>query len=494
MFSTLTTKRLTLVPLTSNMRTAYDAIEQDPHDPLSPVKSFDEIVSSADDIYRRTYAILLTSKTTGLLEQKGEGFLEDQRKCIGVVGLLGSIVPTGQMRGDEGEPWQFTWHLDIRITKDSRRNGYAREACEATMRSLAGSSESTILCSQDQPQLFVYFVAHVPRNDTAVTKLMTQLGLQRDGQIKNWRGEEWDIMVKFIMKPLPDRQGNVRLHNLAPPTISDRWDRSSMPEPLVTHRLTLLPVDTRAELAYKTVAKGADDGSFESLVPFHKLVAGEMHEDCRSYCIFRTSDLEGQPRATLTSETQQKDCIGILSFMGQLKTPHGDSRQIPWLFEWQMNITIVSGARKQGFAKESAEAAIEAFLREGRSNSRSNIDSPRFDVKGFLGLGKQVIFTARYHEKNMAAESLVKALGFDRAKTMVMLELIPDGGSGPGIQTRVREIGKKTDQVWTWTQPPASTQSTPIEPAFAQSIPVRGSEPGGWGLGSIFRAFRRGVN
>ncbi|KAI1323285.1 hypothetical protein F5Y16DRAFT_384154 [Xylariaceae sp. FL0255] len=360
MFSTLTTKWLTLIPLTSKLQTSYDAIEHDPCDPLSPVRLFDEIVSSADEFHQRTYAIFITSEASGQLGEEGEVLPGDQRKCIGMVGLLGSVVPTGQMRGDEGDPWQFTWHLDIRITKESRRNGYALVACEAAMRSLAGSSESTILCSQDQPKLFAYFVAHVPQNNMAVKRVMTHLGLQRDGQIENWRGEKWHIMVEFMIKCLPDEQGIVRLHNVAPPTISNRWDHNSMPQPLVTNRLTLLPLDSRAELAYETVAKGADLGPFENLAPFRKHIAGEMYEDCRSYCIFRTSDPEGQPSATITSETQQGHCIGILCFLGQLKTPAGDTKNIPWLFGWQINTPIVSGVRKK---KGSPKRALKAQLK-----------------------------------------------------------------------------------------------------------------------------------
>jgi hypothetical protein len=114
-YPALVTERLTLLPLTSELQTAYREASDGSIVDAFTSKSFNDIVYSSRDQDRRSYVIFVTSQLPVSTSKLSS---EEQRLCVGVVSLIGYLVPTGRMRGDDIGPRQYEWQLYVYIRKE----------------------------------------------------------------------------------------------------------------------------------------------------------------------------------------------------------------------------------------------------------------------------------------------------------------------------------------------------------------------------------------
>jgi hypothetical protein len=123
-YPALISERLTLLPLTSKLQTAYCAVFDGSIVDASKSKSFNDIVYSSTDQHRRSYVIFVTLQLPGSTSKLSS---EEQKLCVGVVSMIGYLVPIGRMRGDDVGPRQYEWQLYVY----TRREVYATDPVRA---------------------------------------------------------------------------------------------------------------------------------------------------------------------------------------------------------------------------------------------------------------------------------------------------------------------------------------------------------------------------
>jgi hypothetical protein len=509
-YPALVAERLTLLPLTSELRTAYGAAFEGSIVDSCMSKSFNDIIYSSIKQYRRSYVIFVTSQLPVSTSKLSS---EEQRLCVGVVSLIGYLVPAGRMRDDDIGPRQYEWQLYVYIRKEvyvtcsvrvtkcrkliecfSRQLGYAREACRAAMQSLAEAELEYIKASKDHDLTHepvngrdVRFTATMPENDTAAKSLTGQLAFQEVGYSTDGRHTSI-IKAKSLSRCRLNAQGvyeNVSPADLAVVSRPDPWDRYWEPRPVVADRVVLLPMTSADQTAYEaatsTLQRTVSSRSLETLptpsdskTDLRLIVFSDALQDQRSYGIFKLVDLVGLPSDMKTNEDQKRKCIGLVTLAGRLGPPpsspeNGGLRR----FNWELDVTIIPSERKQGYGKESAKAAIKALLEEGageeNDESHNKLKRSRFGVKGSQGLGEEVFITGRFAKNNAAAKALLKALRFHSPSGVIATEKVQVSKDSKDVsELMVRPVGslegheKTKEWVWASESQPGDTKNLDI--------------------------------
>jgi hypothetical protein len=112
----LVTRRLTLLPLNSELQTAYHVVSDGSIVDVFKSKSFNDIIYQHRYPYRRSYAIFVSSE---LPVSTSKLTSEEQGRCVGVVSLIGYLVPIWRMRDDDIGPRQYIWQLNVYIRKET---------------------------------------------------------------------------------------------------------------------------------------------------------------------------------------------------------------------------------------------------------------------------------------------------------------------------------------------------------------------------------------
>jgi hypothetical protein len=114
-YPALVTKRLTLLPLTSELETAYRVVSDGASVDVFKSRSFNDIIYQRLYSDRRSYAIFVSSE---LPVSTSKLTSEEQGRCAGIVSLIGHLVPIGRMRDDDIGPRQYEWQLDVYIREE----------------------------------------------------------------------------------------------------------------------------------------------------------------------------------------------------------------------------------------------------------------------------------------------------------------------------------------------------------------------------------------
>jgi hypothetical protein len=326
--------------------------------------------------------------------------------------------------------------------------------------------------------LDVSFTAIIPEHDTAAQRLTGQLGFKEVGYSTDGAGTSI-MKSKPVVRYLPNSQGiygYVRAVDLlpVPKPRSDPWDHYWEPNPVVADRVALLPMTSANQTAYEAVISASQRTIFSRFLgishtpskpntDLHLIVRSDAFQDRRSYGVYRLVDLVGLTSDMKPTEDQQKKCIGLITLKGGPVLPssnaeNGGLRR----FNWEIDVTIIPSERKQGYGKESAEAAIKTFLEEGAGefdekddDPKTKFKRPQFGVKGSQGLGEEVVMIGQFEENNHAAKALLKALGFLKQSGIREVEKAQvSGSSKAALEVMVRPIGAlggtEKNICWVW--------------------------------------------
>jgi hypothetical protein len=138
--------RVVLLPMTSADQTAFEAVTSASQrtgfarflgtSAVPPISKTDlHLIVFSDEFQdRRSYGIFKLTDLVGLPSDM-KATEDQQRKCIGLVTLIGQLEPLSSSPENVG-PRRFNWELEVTMIPSNRKQGYGNESSRAAIKAL----------------------------------------------------------------------------------------------------------------------------------------------------------------------------------------------------------------------------------------------------------------------------------------------------------------------------------------------------------------------